>query len=107
MREWDARAGAFDLVVILYLQMPGEERRVVRPRRSCGRRRRDDARRRPRLARTSTSGTGGPQEAARALTPEEVAAELDGLEIEKAERVLRPVEGERDAIDTLVRASRR
>ena len=40
------------------------------------------------------------------LDAEEVAAELDGLVIEKAERVLRPVEGERDAIDTLVRARR-
>jgi hypothetical protein len=40
-------------------------------------------------------------------TPEEVAASLEGLEIEKAERVLRPVEGERDAIDVLVRARRR
>ena len=40
------------------------------------------------------------------LDSEEVAAELDGLVIERAERVLRPVDGERDAIDTLVRARR-
>ena len=40
------------------------------------------------------------------LDSEEVAAELDGLVIERAERVLRSVEGDRDAIDTLVRARR-
>ncbi len=43
------------------------------------------------------------------FTPEDIAAELPGLEIEKAERVLRPVEtedGEVQAIDALVRASR-
>jgi hypothetical protein len=40
------------------------------------------------------------------FTPADVAAELDGLEIEKAEAVLRPVEGDRDAIDALVRARR-
>ncbi len=42
-------------------------------------------------------------------TPEEVAAELPGLVIERAECVSRPVEdeeGEHVAIDTLVRASR-
>ena len=40
------------------------------------------------------------------FTPDDVVVELDGLEIEKAERVLRPVEGERDAIDVLVRGRR-
>ena len=39
--------------------------------------------------------------------PDEIASELPGLEIEKAERVLRDVRGEeRDAIDALVRARR-
>jgi hypothetical protein len=40
-------------------------------------------------------------------TAADVVAGLAGLEIEKAERVLRPVEGaERPAIDVLVRATR-
>jgi hypothetical protein len=52
------------------------------------------------------SGSGGPKDSRVLFTPEDVAAELDGLEIEKAEAVLRPVEGDRDAIDTLVRARR-
>jgi hypothetical protein len=43
------------------------------------------------------------------LDPAVVADELAGLEVEKAERVLRPVEtddGEAQAIDALVRARR-
>ena len=52
------------------------------------------------------NGYGGPSNPAVLYTPDQVAAALDGLEIEKAEPVLRPVEGERDAIDALVRARR-
>lgn len=56
-----------------------------------------------------TEGHGGPRDPAVLLTPEAVAAELPGLVIERAERVLRPVsmdQGEVNAIDTLVRATR-
>jgi SAM-dependent methyltransferase len=53
-------------------------------------------------------GHGGPSNPAVLLTPEEVGAELPELELVKAERVLRPVEGaDRPAIDALVRARRR
>jgi len=53
-------------------------------------------------------GVGGPGDAALLYTPDEIAGELPGdLEIEKAERVLRDVDGaERHAIDALVRARR-
>jgi hypothetical protein len=51
-------------------------------------------------------GYGGPQDPRVLFTPDEVAADLDGLEMVKAERVLRPVKGERDAIDAFVRAWR-
>ena len=52
-------------------------------------------------------GHGGPSDPAVLLTPEDVAAELPGLDVVKAERVLRPVEGaDRPAIDALVRAHR-
>lgn len=107
VREWVPEPAAFDLVVIMYLQIPVEERRVVHGRAAAA------------VApggtllvvghdrENLTSGTGGPQDARVLLDADEVAGELDGLAIEKAERVLRPVEGERDAIDTLVRASRR
>ncbi len=56
-----------------------------------------------------TRGYGGPKDAARLFTPGDVVAQLGGLRIERAEQVQRPVEtpdGERTAIDALVRAVR-
>jgi SAM-dependent methyltransferase len=56
-----------------------------------------------------TRGHGGPQDPERLYTPAAVAAELDGLAVKRAEQVMRPVQapdGERTAIDTLVRAER-
>ena len=56
-----------------------------------------------------TRGHGGPQDPGRLYTPAAVTAELDGLAIRRAEQVMWPVwapEGERTAIDTLVRAER-
>jgi SAM-dependent methyltransferase len=106
LREWKPPPGAFDLVVVLYLQLPPEELGPII-------RQAADA-----LAEGGTmlvvghhsdnltSGVGGPKEPRVLYTPEDVAVELDGLEVEKAEAVLRPVEGEGDAIDTLVRARR-
>jgi SAM-dependent methyltransferase len=98
--------GECDLVAVLYLQLPAEELEPV-VRRAAGA-----------LAPGGTllvvghhsdnlaHGSGGPKDPRVLFTPEQVAAYLDGLEVEKAEVVLRPVEGERDAIDALVRASR-
>lgn len=54
-------------------------------------------------------GYGGPQDPGLLYSPATVAAELGGLIIHRAEQVLRRVqgpEGERTAIDTLVRAGR-
>ena len=57
--------------------------------------------------RNMTEGVGGPSDPHIHVTPDEIASELPGLEIEKAERVLRDVRGEeREAIDALVRARR-
>jgi 2-polyprenyl-3-methyl-5-hydroxy-6-metoxy-1,4-benzoquinol methylase len=109
VRSWEPALLAFDLVVILYLQLPAAERRLVLGRAAAA------------VAPGGTllvvghhlqnldGGHGGPKDPAVLLTPEQVAAELPGLEIEKAERVLRPVEtedGEVYAIDALVRATR-
>jgi SAM-dependent methyltransferase len=99
---------AYDLVVLLYLQIPAPERRQV-------------------LAAAAeavapagtlllvghdllnaTEGVGGPSDPSVLYTPDDIVAELPGLEIEKAERVLRDVEdADRPAIDALVRAIRR
>ena len=54
-------------------------------------------------------GIGGPQDPEILYRPEEVASMLDGLDVEKAERVKRPVERDGSkvvALDTLVRARR-
>jgi SAM-dependent methyltransferase len=98
---------AYDLVLVLYLHIPAEQRRAVLERAAAA------------IARGGTfvfvghdltnltDGVGGPSDPQLLCTPEEIAAELPGLEIEKAERVLRDVDGEeRDAIDALVRARR-
>lgn len=57
-----------------------------------------------------TEGHGGPQDPAILYTPEEVAGTLEGLEVQRAERVLRPVAlddgGTASAIDTVVLAVR-
>ena len=98
---------AFDLVLVLYLHIPADQRRGVLERAAAA------------VApggtfvfvghdlTNLTDGVGGPSDPRILCTPEEIAAELPGLEIERAERVLRDVGGEeRDAIDALVRARR-
>jgi 2-polyprenyl-3-methyl-5-hydroxy-6-metoxy-1,4-benzoquinol methylase len=96
---------AFDLVIVMYLHIPAEERPLVLARAAAA------------VApggtflfvghdlTNLTDGVGGPRDPALLCTPDEIAAELPGLEVEKAERVLRDVDGEeRPAIDALVRA---
>jgi SAM-dependent methyltransferase len=102
---------AFDLVVLFYLQVPEAERRAV-VRAAAGAVA-------PGgvfllVAHDSSNldeGHGGPQEPAVLYTAADVVADLDGsgLAVERAERVERPVEtpdGERIALDALVRAER-
>jgi SAM-dependent methyltransferase len=105
--EYEPSAGAHDLVLVLYLHVPKHERRLILTRAAAA------------LAPGGTfllvghdltnpiDGVGGPSDTSLLYTPADIAAELPGLEIEKAERVLREVEGEgRPAIDALVRARR-
>jgi 2-polyprenyl-3-methyl-5-hydroxy-6-metoxy-1,4-benzoquinol methylase len=109
LREWEPAGRTFDVVAVLYLQLPAEERRPVLARAAEA------------LAaggmllvvghdlQNLNGGYGGPKDPRVLFTPEDVVAELPGLEIVKAERVLRPVEtedGEAQAIDALVRARR-
>lgn len=105
--DYEPARGAHDLVVVLFLQLPADERRRVLLRAA-------DA-----LApggtlllvghdlANLTEGTGGPSDPNVLYTPEDVVSELPGLEVEKAERILRDVDGaDRPAIDALVRARR-
>ncbi len=104
---YEPEPGAYDLVLLLYLHLPPHERRLVLERASAA------------VApggtlllvghdlANMTDGVGGPSDPAIHVTPDQVAGELTGLEIEKAERVYRDVVGEdRPAIDALVRARR-
>ena len=105
--SYEPQPESFDLVLLLYLHIPTEERRVVLERAAGA------------LApggtfllighdrKNMTDGVGGPSDPAILYTPDEIAGKLPGLEIEKAERVFRDVRGEeRHAIDALVRARR-
>jgi SAM-dependent methyltransferase len=100
---------AFDLVAVLYLQLPHAElARVLRSAAAA-------------LApggtlvvighdtTNLTDGYGGPRDPSVLFTPDDVVSELGGLEVERAEAVRRAVAleaGEATAIDAFVRARR-
>lgn len=105
--EYEPAAGAYDLVVVLFLHVPAGERRLVLSRAAAA------------VAPGGTfllighdvlnltEGVGGPSDVSLLCTPDEIVSELSGLAVEKAERILRDVPGEeRPAIDALVRAHR-
>ncbi len=98
---------AFDLVVILYLHLPGDARRAVLEQAAAA------LRPGGRLLivghdlENLTAGHGGPQEPSVLYTPEGIAAELPGLTMARAQTMKRPVqtgEGSGVAFDTLVLA---
>jgi SAM-dependent methyltransferase len=105
--DFEPEARAYELVVVLYLQLRANERRHVLERAAEA------------LAAGGTfllighdllnltEGVGGPSDRSVLYTPADIVADLSGLEIEKAERVRRDVEdADRPAIDALVRARR-
>jgi 2-polyprenyl-3-methyl-5-hydroxy-6-metoxy-1,4-benzoquinol methylase len=107
--EWRPATASFDLVVVMYLHLPAEQRRRALAHAAAA------------LAPggvllvvghdTSNllKGTGGPQDPAVLFTPEEIVENLSGLQIERAEQVKRTVvtdAGEATAVDALVRAVR-
>ena len=113
LRSYSPARRAFDLVVLVYIHLPGEERRALV-------RRAADA-----VAAGGTlivighdrsnieEGYGGPQDPAILFSPDDISDDLagiEGLRVVRADRVMRPVmtdDGERNAIDALVRAERR
>jgi SAM-dependent methyltransferase len=104
--EYEPEPVAFDLVLVLYLHIPANERpgvhakaaRAVAPGGTFLLLGHD--------LTNLTEGVGGPSDPELLYTPDDIAAELDGLEIVKAERVLRDVhDADRPAIDVLVRAT--
>ena len=106
---WTPPARAFDLVCVLYLQLPADQRRGVFQRAAAAVARGGTMLVVGHDALNLTEGWGGPTEPEVLLTPEGVSAEIAPLRIERAARVRRAVEdggAARAAIDTLVRARR-
>jgi SAM-dependent methyltransferase len=113
LRSYTPARGAFDLVVLVYIHLPGEERRsMVRGAAAA-------------VAAGGTllvlghdrsnlhEGYGGPQDPTILFSPEDITDDLagiEGLRVVRSDRVMRPVmtdDGERNAIDALVRVERR
>jgi len=109
--DWVPPAQAFDLVVVMYLHLEALGRRRSL-RLAAGA-----------VAKGGTllvvghdsanlaEGVGGPQSPALLFSPEDLVADLDGLglSVVRAAKVLRPVatdEGQRNAVDALLRATR-
>ena len=102
---------AFDLVIVFYLQVPAADRRPIL---RAGAEAVAPGGTLLLVAHDSSNlqhGHGGPQDPARLYTAHDVVSDIEGrgLHIERAERVERPVQtpdGERIALDALVRACR-
>jgi SAM-dependent methyltransferase len=105
--DYEPEPHVYELVLVLYLQLPDDELRLVLARAGSA------------LApggtfllvghdlRNLTEGVGGPSDPSVLYTPDDIVADLPGLEIERAERVFRDVQNaDRPAIDALVRARR-
>jgi SAM-dependent methyltransferase len=108
LREYEPEASAYELVLYGFVQLPADERRTVLGRAAAA------------LAPGGTllvvghdllnltEGWAGPTDPAVLFTPDDVAAELSGLTIERAERVRRSVTDEdgrpQVQVDAVVRA---
>jgi SAM-dependent methyltransferase len=106
VREYEPAAGAFDLVLVLYMHVPTDDRRGLLARATSA------------LAPGGTlvvlghdvenigTGAPGPSNPDVLYTPESIAEELPGLEIARAERITRSA-GDATAVDSIVVAARR
>ena len=104
---WPAESRAYDLVAVMYLQLPARERRAALARAAAAVRPGGTLLVVGHDLLNLTEGVGGPTQVDVLFTPDDVVAEIGGLVVEKSERVRRAVEGAgRDAIDALVRARR-
>lgn len=105
---WIPPRQAFDLVCVLYLQLPADERRTALAHAAAAVRPGGTLLVVGHDLLNLTEGSGGPTQADVLFTPDDVIAEIGDLEVEKAGRVRRAVaeSGARDAVDALVRARR-
>ena len=103
---WTPPSRAFDLVCLFFIHLPPAERRAVYARAAEG------------VAPDGSllvvahdvsnlgEGAGGPQDPAVLFTADEIAADLRGFEVMRAEPVRRAIDGGRVAIDAVLRAVR-
>ena len=106
---WTPSPGAYDLVCVLYLQLPPLERRIVLARAAAAVRPGGTLLVLGHDRLNLTEGWAGPTQAEVLFTPDDVVAEIGDLEVVKAERVRRAMADAppgRAAIDALVRARR-
>ncbi|RPI23347.1 MAG: class I SAM-dependent methyltransferase [Actinobacteria bacterium] len=109
LTTWQPEGRTWDLVVLSYLQVVAEDRRLIHERAEAA------------VAAGGTliviahhldnltAGVGGPQSPEVLYTCDDLIGDFPGLSIERCERVLRPVESEEisgEAIDVLLVASR-
>jgi len=107
LRTYHPVPQAYELVIVLYLHLGPEDRRMVHRAAVSALAPGGTMVVLGHDASNLTDGYGGPQDPAVLFTPDDVVDDLAGLSIVKAERVLRRVPtdaGERVAVDALVRA---
>lgn len=104
--EWRPEPRSYDLVALMFLHLPEHERRAVYAGAA------EAVAPGGRLLVVGhdltnlTDGAGGPQDPGVLFTPNGIAAELDGLVVERAEVVRRDVGEGRVALDAVVVAAR-
>jgi SAM-dependent methyltransferase len=109
LTDWSPAPEAFDLVIVFYLQLPGEQRHRVYQRMATAVAPGGTMLVVAHDSQNLTAGYGGPQDPGVLVSAEEVAADLHGLQVIEAGQRRRAVQtdaGERSAIDALVRAIR-
>ena len=105
--DYEPERDTHALVLLLYLQLPAAERKLVLGRAAQALEPGGTLLLVGHDLTNLTDGVGGPSDPSVLYTPDDIVAELPGLTIAKAERVLRDVaDAERPAIDALVRARR-
>lgn len=107
LRTYSPEAGAYDLVLLAYLQVPAADRAIVFSRAANAVAPGGTLFLIAHDGHNLTDGTGGPKDPAVLYEPDDVVAHLGDLVVDRAEHVERAVDGaDRPAIDVLVRAHR-
>jgi 2-polyprenyl-3-methyl-5-hydroxy-6-metoxy-1,4-benzoquinol methylase len=103
---WSPPASAFDLVSILFLHLPPDERRAIYARAAAAVRPGGTLLVVGHDRSNLVDGVGGPQDPTVLFTPAELVAELSGFSITRSEVIRRPTAdgvGPRDAVVNAVR----